>query len=250
MDKHDERTPRILICEDDPEIATLLQSLLRQEGLAADIAHTAAEAKRRLMERRYTAMTLDILLPDEEGSVLFDEIRAHENTRELPIIVVSIVADQVRRKLRGSVLNVVNWLNKPFDHARLRWAVQDALRGIAGRKPRILHVEDDSAVRDLVAILAQDIGEVFAAASVAEAKAMLEREDFDLALLDLMLPDGYGMELMPLFNNREPNVPVIVFSASKPRRRRDQERIVAALVKSETGLEQLLTVIRSRLRSS
>src|SRR5690606_35837630 len=81
--------PRILICEDDPDVGTLLRVLLERAGLDPVPVRTLADARRLLAEERFAAMTLDLTLPDGSGLTLLRELRREPATRELPVIVIS-----------------------------------------------------------------------------------------------------------------------------------------------------------------
>jgi DNA-binding NarL/FixJ family response regulator len=87
---------------------------------------------------------------------------------------------------------------------------------------------------------------VESAAGLEEARRSLAGGRFDLVLLDLALPDGSGLELLPLLGRVEPPTPVIIFSAHEV----DQEvaaQVASVLVKSQTTNPQLLERIRSVL---
>ena len=68
----------------------------------------------------FDAMTLDLMLPEEDGLSLFRRLRRREDGRALPVVVISATADQGRRVLNGDAVGVVDWLDKPIDPARLR----------------------------------------------------------------------------------------------------------------------------------
>src|SRR4051794_21178768 len=135
--------PRILICEDDVDVANLLALMLEREGFAADVAVDAAAARRLVHVRRYAAMTVDLTLPGQDGISLIRELRAEPATSRLPIVVVSVRAREGRTELDGGALGVVDWLAKPIDEGLLLAAVRRAVRGAPAGKARILHVEDD-----------------------------------------------------------------------------------------------------------
>src|SRR3712207_6656638 len=78
---------------------------------------------------------------------------------------------------------------------------------------RILCVDDhDDTSFMLTHLLGQAEFEVKTARSVSEALSMIEREDFDLYVLDKRLPDGSGLELCRRLNQITPGVPVIFYS--------------------------------------
>ena len=89
LGKIEEEGKRVLICEDDRDIAALLRLMLEQDGLVADIAYDAAQAKQMLAQCNYAAMTLDLALPDQNGIAFIRELRIDKKTASLPIIVVS-----------------------------------------------------------------------------------------------------------------------------------------------------------------
>jgi PAS domain S-box-containing protein len=234
--------PRVLICEDDRDIASLLRMMLDRGGYESDIAYTAGQAQQMLARQSYVAMTLDLLLPDRNGISLVRELRAHENMRSFPIIVVSIVAEDTKKAVDGGTLEIIDWLDKPIDQTRLLAVINTAVRKGSTDRPRILHIEDDADVLRVVSSLLSDRAEVSQAATLREARKMLRRQHFDLVLLDLVMPDGSGTELLPLINKRTPPIPVVVFSAYEVDGA-TAKMVAAILTKSRTSNEQLLDAI-------
>jgi len=238
---------RVLICEDDRDIAALLRLMLEQAGLAADIAYSAGQAKQLLAQGSYAAMTLDLELPDQSGSALIRELRDARQTATLPIIVVSANAIEGRKELGSEAFSVVDWISKPINQEQLVAVLKHAVKRASGTRPRVLHVEDDPDIFQVVTAIAGEFAEIDNAASVAEARQRLEDNHYDLAILDLSLPDGSGMKLLPLLNGATPPVPVLVFSASEVGRE-DMHEIKSVLVKSRTDNAQLLATIKRLIR--
>jgi DNA-binding response OmpR family regulator len=196
----------------------------------------------------YAAMTLDLMLPDQHGIDLFREIRENEKTRELPVTVVSAVANNEAKRLSGDAIQIMDWIEKPIDQNRLISAVTRSISQTGTGPVRILHVEDEPDVRKIVSTMIGDKYRLTGASSLAEAKDRLAREDFDLVILDLGLPDGSGVSLLPLLARSTPQVPVVVFSAREVDA--DMARGVAAtLVKSKTSNELLIDTIQTTISS-
>jgi PAS domain S-box-containing protein len=236
---------RVLVLEDEPDIAKVMAMMIEQEGYTVDIAHNADMARRRLAENAYQAMTVDILLPEENGVAMINALRQDEKTKDLPIIVVSVKASEAQGEIEGSALGVLDWLDKPIDRDRLRAALRATLPRHRDGGPRILYVEDDS---DLVQVITSMVGEtadVAGAASLAEAREALARERFDLVLLDVNLPDGSGLDLLPMLkSNGQATTPVVIFSSDAL----DGDiagQVDAALVKSRTDNRELVNTIAS-----
>jgi len=239
------RQQRILICEDDPDVAEILRGIIGRCGHPTDIALSAAQAKALLGKNTYAGMTLDIMLPDMNGVDFFKELRLDPQTRLLPIIIVSAKALESAEIINGNAINVVDWLDKPFDDERMANAVKSAIAMNGQSAPRILHVEDDP---DLVQIVRQQIGNkaiVLSAGSLAAARQLLGKERFDLVILDLMLPDGRGENLLPHMTNPDGTpIPVIVFSAVEVPVE-IAERVEAALVKTRSTDRMLTEAINA-----
>jgi len=98
---------------------------------------------------------------------------------------------------------------------------------------RVMHVEDHPDFRDLIEILLRsqsDIELVAQAGSLVEARAHTARFEFDVAVLDLGLPDGNGVDLIPDLRQANPEVGVVILSAD----------LNAASVESTTGADEIL----------
>jgi PAS domain S-box-containing protein len=233
---------RVLVCEGDPEVAALLSRVLRQDGVATQIASTTEEARDFLAKGRYSAMTLDILLPGEGGIELFKWIRSRPGTARLPVLVVSGFDSSERATLESGTGSIVAWIEKPIAEEKLLAAVRGALMGSAGRRPRVLHVEDDADVATLVRTMLGDVVDVIEARTLAGASELLLHQDFDLVVLDVALPDGSGLELLSAGGARVRPAPVIVFSAVDVDSS-IQSQTLAVLVKGGTTNEQLVEKI-------
>jgi len=242
-EKIEEKGKRVLICEDDHDIAALLRLMLEQDGLVADIAYDAAQAKKMLAQGGYAAMTLDLALPDQDGIALIRELRTAKETAALPIVVVSAKAIEGRMELDGEAFSVIDWISKPINQDQLVVAVKHALGRVSDNRPKVLHVEDDPDIFQVVHDIVGEVADLDHAASLAEAKLLLERNSYDLAILDLTLPDGSGMELLPLLNGATPPIPVMVFSAYDMMQE-EARNVASVLVKSRTDNAQLLATIK------
>lgn len=134
-----------------------------------------------------------------------------------------------------------NGLHQPGDRDKLRHALSQALSH--STRPRILHVEDDLDIVQITqALLDEDVVYTYTT-TIAAAKQELARSHFDLLLLDLVLPDGFGLELLSAIG---PDTQVIVFSGQDPGAALRQ-RITATLTKGTTSNERLLATIRQAI---
>ncbi|MBT9591486.1 MAG: PAS domain S-box protein [Thiobacillus sp.] len=247
MEISQKQGPRILIVEDDPDIAKLIRLILEQQGYAADTAGSVPEARERLAAATYAAMTLDLLLHRESGIGFLQQLRSNPETAALPVIVVSAVADEGRKLLENAaVLSVLDWLEKPIDEPRLLQAVSRAVKSGPRKGRRVLHVEDDLDIAAIVRAMLEGVADIELADSLDAARDRLGMGDYSLVILDIGLPDGSGLDLLPLLNAAEPPIPVLVFSAQEV----DEDiriQVSAAFVKSRTDEKSLVRAIRSSL---
>lgn len=238
----------VLIVEDDPDIAALIQRMLTETGYDSDIAYNAKQARKLLAENnaRYRLMTLDLLLPDEDGMSLLESLRRDTATQGLPVVVVSVMADEVKQQLIGGALDIKDWLQKPIDPTRLITAIKTACE--ADRIPRVLHVEDEPDVRAVVGAILKGRCDLVPADSVAAARKALATEKFDLVLLDICLPDGSGLDLIDFIEQYVVPPRIIIFSASEVTEEY-ANKVSGVLVKSRTGNDDLLRVMLGCMRN-
>jgi CheY-like chemotaxis protein len=241
--------PRVLICEDDPDIARLIAMMLDKGGFDADLAYSAAQVQARLAQGAvYAAMTVDLNLPDADGITLIRTLRSQTGTRDLPIVVVSASATDGQLQFNNQPLSVSDWLDKPIDENLLIQGLRRAIAG-AGSKPRILHVEDDLDIQRIIAAIAQDFATFEFAATLQEARTRLVQQHFDLVLLDLTLGAGSGWDLLADIEALTLPPPVVVFSASEVDRPQSA-RVAAVLLKAQTSNDELLQTLQRVLGQS
>lgn len=245
-ESHDHGIP-LLIVEDDPDIAVILKSLLKNHGYAAHIATSAEEALARLDERPYAAMLLDIMLPGQDGFGLLRHLRSDARFWQLPVVVVSALPEDRDRLEEFGSTALVDWITKPIDAPRLLAAVATGTRAWNSERPRILHVEDDPDVRQIVRSVLEAQAEVVNAVSLAEARVLLAEERFDLLLLDLALPDGPGHLLLHELERYQTRPPVLLFSGHEPPAGM-RALFTQVLTKSRTTNQQLIDTVRALTR--
>ncbi|MCK9171349.1 MAG: response regulator, partial [Treponema sp.] len=88
---------RILIAEDDPDIASLERDYLQLNGMSADIESNGSRALEKLLGYGYDALVVDLMLPGCSG---FEIIRGVRAELEIPVIVVSARTEDID-KIRG-----------------------------------------------------------------------------------------------------------------------------------------------------
>lgn len=231
---------RLLVCEDDEDQAEYLKALLESAGYIVDTAFTVTSANELLREHEYHALLLDLILPDQDGITFIRELRTNEWSKDIDIIVISVIAETGQSILNGDALSVVDWLDKPIDFNQLLSSLTRIKRKNDAAMPTILHIEDNRDMQYVVSKLLEDYAFVFAASDLHQAKELLDYNEYDLIILDLILPDGNGSDILPLL--AQYRAPVLVFSDMELNEEY-AEYVSRALVKSKTTNETLLNTI-------
>jgi len=223
-------SPRLLVCEDNGDVAMQLKQMLARHGYRVDVANSAEAAKGLLARNTYSAMTLDLMLPGQDGLSLVRELQAEG--LKVPVVVISAVAGE----RRDASLSVLEWLEKPVRADRLLEVLKNG--ALPPPKPLILHVEDEEDIRRVLQSLLGGDAEVVGVGTKAEAQTLLAQKNFDLVVLDIGLPDGSGLEVLDFMEARRIAIPVVLFSAHETGPEVNS-RAAATLVKSRASNKEL-----------
>jgi PAS domain S-box-containing protein len=206
---HGRIAPTVLVCEDDAGTRAVITELLAAQGYRVIGAASGEEALALATEHPPAAVLMDLTLPGMDGWTTVAALRARPRTRDVPVLIVS-------GKARGRApIDVQAWLTKPLDVSALLSNLDQAVAGEASR-PRVLVVEDDPALAQVLSMLFAEHGVNAVHASTARGALRLSREVApDLLLLDLLLPDADGFALVDWLRE-DPGlsgVPLVVYSA-------------------------------------
>ena len=183
----------LLIVEDDGPFAAIVRDLSRDLGFQSLVAHTAAEALDLAKRFKPSAVVLDVGLPDQSGLTVLDRLKRDDETRHIPVHIVSAF-DHTQTALS---LGAVGYLVKPVKREELVQALQSLTAQLARTVRRVLIVEDDEVQREAVgALLASSDVETVGVGTAAECLERLRQETFDCMVLDLTLPDASGFALL------------------------------------------------------
>jgi DNA-binding response OmpR family regulator len=108
-----ERKPRILIVEDHPIIAELVETRLRIEGMDPVKCSGGREALEMIGKEPLDAVILDIMMPEVDGYEVLRHIRAHPATRQLPVIFLTAKSTPADIE-KGLAMGANYYITKPF----------------------------------------------------------------------------------------------------------------------------------------
>ena len=86
---------RILVVDDEPDFASIVQANLRKEGFEVEVAYDGVEAMEKVKKTAYDAIVLDVMMPEKDGYEVCSELKSDEKYRDIPIIMLTAVADHV-----------------------------------------------------------------------------------------------------------------------------------------------------------
>lgn len=124
-----ERTPKILIVDDDPRLRDLLRRYLGENGFNVLVSENGEAMKRLWVREHFDVLILDLMMPGEDGLAILKRLRAEKDMT--PVIILTARGDDVDRIL-GLELGADDYLGKPFNPRELLARIHAVLR----RRPR------------------------------------------------------------------------------------------------------------------
>ena len=119
-------TKRILLIEDEPNIVEALSFLLSRDGFTVHTHQDGATAFTRIRDRLPDMVILDAMLPGRSGFDILRDLRAHAETRSLPVMMLT-ARGQSRDREMAEALGVDRFMTKPFSNADVRAEVRALL---------------------------------------------------------------------------------------------------------------------------
>ncbi len=247
-----EKAPLALIVDDDEKARRLLELMLRGAGYETISASSGERAVELARERRPSVITLDIFLPGMDGWDVLRILRNDSTVAQIPVVMISVSNDRTKAFSLGATDHLV----KPIDRgalleflARHRFATEGSSTGV-----RVLAVDDDPQQLAWFRAELEPRGFWVETASTGRAGVVAAiAGPCDLLLLDLVLPDISGIEVVEQLrrNPQTRNLPIFLITA-KDLSARDREQlngaVSAVLAKSALELPALLHHIESVTR--
>ena len=234
----------VLVVEDSLEASQLLCIYLNEAGYDTVIAVDGEEAVEMARKIKPFAITLDIMLPKKDGWQVIQELKRFQDTRHIPIIIISIVDDLTF----GFSMGAVDYLTKPIDREQLSYA----LKKLEAQEttPRILVIDDDAKdLRMLEAILHNEGFEVLTTTNGARGVAEAIQEHPDLIILDLLMPGASGFDVVKTLQQHPEagDIPIIICTV-KDLTAADREvlnsKVQSIVYKGEDAKLHLLEAVR------
>jgi CheY-like chemotaxis protein/nitrogen-specific signal transduction histidine kinase len=205
-----------LVVEDDIKSAELIRVQLEAEGLAVLHATSAEAALQLAVQHPLTLITLDIMLPDMDGWEFFSRLKQVPDLRRVPVVIISGVADPGK----GFSLGAAAVLQKPITRRVLYESLVDLglFPFLPGEKLTALVVDDDPTAVEMIAARMMGLAStVLRAYGGREAIDAARRELPDVIVLDLLMPDVDGFDVVAALSEHHDTgrIPVLVVTAKE-----------------------------------
>jgi PAS domain S-box-containing protein len=205
-----------LVVEDDPASAALIRAQLEAEGFQVLHAASAEAALVLAVQQPLSLITLDIMLPNMDGWEFLGRIKQVPALKRIPVVIISIAAN----RNKGFALGAAAVMQKPIARQELYESLVEL-----GMFPvsqtgtlKVLVVDDDPKAVELVAVRILGLAStVLRAYGGREAIDVARQELPDLIVLDLMMPEVNGFDVVEALNQNPDTarIPIVVVTAKR-----------------------------------
>lgn len=218
----------ILIVDDEELNRDLLAKKLEEEGHNISTCATGLDALELVNNKKFDIILLDIMLSDVNGITVLEKIRNNPKLDEVHVMMVSASGDR-ETVLKCIESGATDYIAKPFSmlivNSRIKRCLKktysktiyDDANNINSKKSvKILLVDDQELNRDVLAHRLKKSGyKIICVKSGHEALDILNSEIFDLILLDIMMPDISGIEVLKIIRQSDTlkDIPVMMITA-------------------------------------
>jgi len=199
----------IAVIDDEPQISRMVSEYLNDAGYKTVEINSVENILEQIKSIAPFAITLDLLMPQMDGFEIMRLLKTDIQTRNIPVIVVSVS----KESSTAFALGATSYLTKPVDKEMLIGTINN----LHLRQKQIMVVEDNKLEsRQIVSLLKNSGFEIDIAHNGKECLQKLELYIPDLIILDLMMPEVDGFEVMRTLslNKRYADIPLII-STSK-----------------------------------
>jgi signal transduction histidine kinase/CheY-like chemotaxis protein len=240
----------VVLVDDDVAMHDLIKRTISKLNLTLIGATNSEKGMELIREVKPKLILLDVLMPGRDGWSLLKECKTDKELKEIPVIMIS----QLNQSNLAASLGANDYLTKPIDRSHFVNTVQRLL-GAGAKNQKVLVIDDDKDVRDLLSRLLKDAG--YRPIDARDGKEGLERtkDEPALIILDLEMPRMDGFEFLDNYIKDVPEdkrAPVLVFSGKDLTDVQEdllKERVVGLVKKDDVSMDNLSKMIQSIVKS-
>jgi signal transduction histidine kinase/DNA-binding response OmpR family regulator len=202
----------ILIVDDDPKFHEIIQTALDKIGVNVLHAFNGEECLELAKKYQPNLITLDVIMPMMDGWATLSALKSDPSLSHIPVMLISKLLENDL----GFALGAVDYMSKPINPKLLISKIERLLP--QGKIESVLIVDDEDDARDIMRRAVKKVGwEVEEAKNGFEALDVLARHSPSIILLDLMMPemDGFNVIRKLQENEKWSKIPVIVVTAKE-----------------------------------
>ncbi len=202
----------VLAIDDDTQVISLYERYLQPQGYQVIALTDPTKALERARELKPFAITLDIMMPGRDGWSVLTELKSHVETRDIPVIICSILEEEEK----GFSLGAADYLVKPI----LEDDLIRALNRLNSENDirNVLVIDDETKDLRLIQKLLSESGQFqpILCEGGKSGWAEIERQKPDAVILDLFMPDLDGFKILEKLRSSPElaDIPVIVVSGA------------------------------------
>ncbi len=240
----------VVLVDDDVAMHDLIKRTISKLSLTLIGATNSEKGMELIREVKPKLILLDVLMPGRDGWSLLKECKTDKELKDIPVIMIS----QLNQSNLAASLGANDYLTKPIDRSHFVNTVQRLL-GTGTKNQKVLVIDDDKDVRELLSRLLKDAG--YRPIDARDGKEGLERtkDEPALIILDLEMPRMDGFEFLDNYIKdvpEEKRAPVLVFSGKDLTDVQEdllKERVVGLVKKDDVSMDNLSKMIQSIVKS-
>ena len=241
----------VVLVDDDTAMHGLIKRTISKLNLTLIGATNGEKGMDLIREVKPKLILLDVLMPGRDGWSILKECKTDEELKDIPVIMIS----QLDQSNMAESLGANEYMTKPIDRELFLNTVKRIL-GASSKDKKVLVIDDDKDVRDLMSRLLNDIG--VRPIDARDGKEGLERtkDNPSLIVLDLEMPRMDGFEFLENYIKTTPEekrAPVLVYSGkdlSDVQSELLKDKVVGLVKKDDASMENLSNTISGLIKES
>ena len=241
----------VVLVDDDTAMHGLIKRTISKLNLTLIGATNGEKGMDLIREVKPKLILLDVLMPGRDGWSILKECKTDEELKDIPVIMIS----QLDQSNMAESLGANEYMTKPIDRELFLNTVKRIL-GASSKDKKVLVIDDDKDVRDLMSRLLNDIG--VRPIDARDGKEGLERtkDNPSLIVLDLEMPRMDGFEFLENYIKTTPEekrAPILVYSGkdlSDVQSELLKDKVVGLVKKDDASMENLSNTISGLIKES
>ena len=246
----DDQDNLVVLVDDDVAMHDLIKRTISKLNLTLLGATNSEKGMELIREVKPKLILLDVLMPGRDGWSLLKECKTDKDLKDIPVIMIS----QLNQSNLASSLGANDYLTKPIDRTHFINTLK-RIMGTDTQNQKVLVIDDDKDVRELLSRLLKDAG--YRPIDARDGKEGLERtkDEPSLIILDLEMPRMDGFEFLDNYIKdvpEEKRAPVLVFSGKDLTDVQEdllRERVVGLVKKDDVSMDKLSQMIQGIIKS-